>query len=117
MRYSRKILDYFHNTKHCGELTTLHRGEAADHSATVKVRIYLELDNDLITCANFKAFGSVVTIVLAEYTCGMKKEKRIRECLQLTSQQLLEALQLPMTKIHSAELIISALRQALATIR
>ena len=113
--YSEQIMDHFENPRNVGEI------ENADGVGTVGnakcgdiMRIYLRVENDIITDVTFKTFGCGAAIATSSMATEMIKGKSIDEALKLTNQAVAEALGgLPPVKMHCSLLAEEAVKAAI----
>ena len=113
--YSEQVMDHFENPRNVGEI------ENADGVGTVGnakcgdiMRIYLQVENDIITDVKFKTFGCGAAIATSSMATEMVKGKSINEALTLTNQAVAEALGgLPPVKMHCSLLAEEAVKAAI----
>jgi nitrogen fixation NifU-like protein len=113
--YSEKVIDCFMNPKNIGEI------EDADGVGTVGnprcgdiMKIYLKIEDNIITEAKFKTFGCGAAIATSTMMTQMVQGKSITEALKITDQAVAEALDgLPPVKMHCSCLAERALQAAL----
>jgi NifU-like protein involved in Fe-S cluster formation len=79
------------------------------------VTLYLRIESSQIADATFQAEGCGVTIACGSALTELVKRRSIVECLDVTVEQLSEALDgLPVGKEYCAEVAIAALRDAIS---
>ena len=79
------------------------------------MRIYLKIDNDVITDIKFKTFGCGAAVATSSMATEMVKGKTIDEALELTNRAVIEALDgLPPAKVHCSVLAEEAVKSAIA---
>ena len=116
LNYSDKVMDHFMHPRNVGEIAD------ADGVGTVGnpvcgdvMKMYIKVENDVITDAKFKTFGCGAAISTSSMVTEMVKGKTIAEALQITNKAVAEALGgLPAVKLHCSVLAEQALRSALA---
>lgn len=115
--YSDKLLTYFYHTPHQGVLDV---SEKNVYQAEVGLRENEEvLQLSVLICDNrvkkscFKAVGSVGLIAGAECLCALIEGELVDVIQQMTLRQLQEITELPDEKIHTAQLILKAVKQCL----
>ena len=112
--YSDKVLDHFSNPRNVGEI------ENADGVGTVGnakcgdiMRMYLKVDDGIITDVKFKTFGCGAAIATSSMATEMVKGKSLKEALKLTNAAVAEALDgLPPVKMHCSPLAEEAVKAA-----
>jgi nitrogen fixation protein NifU and related proteins len=112
--YSEKVMDHFSNPRNVGEI------ENADGVGTVGnakcgdiMRMFLKVDNGIITDVKFKTFGCGAAIATSSMATEMVKGKTLKEALKLTNQAVAEALDgLPPVKMHCSMLAEQAIHAA-----
>ena len=109
MRYSPRLLNYFYNAHHGGELDpevgTIYQAELHSENNDYFLRLYLHCNNQKIICAKFQAHGSVAVIAACEYVCCWLEGKTRVEAQQLNVQQIIERLEMSTLQNHVAALI------------
>jgi nitrogen fixation NifU-like protein len=113
--YSDKVMDHFMNPRNMGEIEDADAvGEVGNPSCGDVMKLYLKIEGDKIVDVKFKTFGCGAAIASSSVTTEMIKGKTIEEALQLTNQQVADALGgLPPAKEHCSVLAEDALRVAL----
>ena len=116
MLYSDKVLDHFTNPRNVGEIPDADAiGEVGNAKCGDIMKMYLKIDNGIITDIKFKTYGCGAAIATSSMATEMIKGKSIQEALQLTNQAVVQALDgLPPTKIHCSVLAEQAIKSALA---
>ncbi len=113
--YSEKVMDHFSNPRNVGEI------ENADGVGTVGnercgdiMKMYIKVDNGIITDVKFKTFGCGAAIASSSMTTELIKGKSIEEALKLTNKAVAEALDgLPPVKMHCSVLAEEAIKAAI----
>ena len=119
MEYTEQVMDHFMNPRNMGEM------ENADGVGTVGnakcgdiMRIYIKVENDVITDVSFKTFGCGAAIATSSKATELVKGKTIDEALQITNKAVMEALGgLPPVKVHCSVLAEEALHAAIKDYR
>ena len=79
------------------------------------MKMYIKVDNDVITDVSFKTFGCGAAIATSSMATELVKGKTIPEALQLTNKAVMEALDgLPPVKVHCSVLAEQAIKAALS---
>ena len=116
MQYSEKVMDHFMSPRNVGEI------ENADGVGTVGnakcgdiMKIYLKIDNGVITDCKFKTFGCGAAIATSSMATELIKGHTVEEALKLTNSAVVEALEgLPPVKVHCSVLAEEAVKTAIA---
>ena len=116
MQYSEKVMDHFMNPRNVGEI------ENADGVGTVGnakcgdiMKMYLKIDNDVVTDCKFKTFGCGAAIATSSMATELIKGHTVDEVLKLTNKAVVEALDgLPAVKVHCSVLAEEAVKAAIA---
>ena len=116
MQYSEKVMDHFMNPRNVGEI------ENADGVGTVGnakcgdiMKMYLKIDNDVVTDCKFKTFGCGAAIATSSMATELIKGHTVDEVLKLTNKAVVEALDgLPAVKVHCSVLAEEAVKSAIA---
>ncbi len=113
--YSEKVMDHFTNPRNVGTLDDADGvGEVGNARCGDIMKIYLKIDNEIITDVKFETFGCGSAIASSSMATEMIKGKSVDEALSLTNQAIAEALDgLPPHKMHCSVLAEEAIRAAL----
>ena len=113
--YSEKVMEHFTNPKNVGEIENADGiGEVGNAKCGDIMRMYLKIDDDVITDIKFKTFGCGSAIASSSMATEMIKGKTIHEALALTNTAVVEALDgLPPVKVHCSVLAEQAVKAAL----
>ena len=113
--YSEKVMDHFSNPRNVGELENADAiGEVGNATCGDIMRIYLKIDNNIITDVSFKTFGCGAAVATSSMATELVKGKTIEEAMKVTNKAVLEALDgLPAAKVHCSLLAEEAVHAAL----
>ena len=116
MLYSEKVMDHFANPRNVGEIPDADGiGEVGNAKCGDIMKMYIKVENDIITDVKFKTFGCGAAIATSSMATELIKGKPISEVLKLTNAAVVEALDgLPPVKIHCSVLAEQAIKSALA---
>ena len=116
MLYSEKVMDHFEHPRNVGEIPNADGvGQVGNPKCGDIMKMYLKIDNDVITDVKFKTFGCGSAIASSSMATEMIKGKPVAEAMQLTNAAVAEALDgLPGHKLHCSVLAEEAIKAALA---
>lgn len=115
MLYSEKVMDHFEHPRNVGEIENADGvGEVGNPVCGDIMRMYLKIDDGIITDCKFKTFGCGSAIATSSMATEMIKGKTVKEALELSNKAVVEALDgLPTHKIHCSVLAEEAIKAAL----
>ena len=113
--YSEKVMDHFTHPRNVGVIENADGiGEVGNAKCGDIMRIYLKIDNDIITDVKFETFGCGSAIASSSMATEMIKGKPVSEAMALTNKAVAEALDgLPAHKLHCSVLAEEAIKNAL----
>ena len=113
--YSEVVMDHFMNPRNVGTIENADGvGEVGNAKCGDIMKIYLKIDNDIITDVKFETFGCGSAIASSSMATEMIKGKSIDEAMTLTNKAVAEALEgLPAHKMHCSVLAEEAIKSAL----
>jgi len=113
--YSEKVLDHFQNPRNVGELENPDGvGQAGNPKCGDIMKIYLRVENEIITDIKFKTFGCASAIASSSMATELVKGRNIDEAWSLTNSAVAEALDgLPPVKMHCSVLAEEAIHAAI----
>lgn len=116
MLYSEKVMDHFANPRNVGEIPDADGiGEVGNAKCGDIMKMYLKIENEMITDVKFKTFGCGAAIATSSMATELIKGKPISEALKLTNKAVVEALDgLPTVKLHCSVLAEQAIKSALS---
>ena len=113
--YSEKVMDHFRNPRNIGVIEDADGiGEVGNAKCGDIMKIYLKIENDIITDVKFETFGCGSAIASSSMATELIKSKPVGEALSLTNKAVVEALDgLPAHKLHCSVLAEEAIKKAL----
>ncbi|MBP5410973.1 MAG: Fe-S cluster assembly scaffold protein NifU [Lachnospiraceae bacterium] len=113
--YSDKVMDHFRNPRNVGVIEDADGvGEVGNAKCGDIMKMYLKIDNDIITDVKFETFGCGSAIASSSMATELIKGKPVSEAMALTNKAVAEALDgLPDYKMHCSVLAEEAIRNAL----
>ena len=113
--YNQKVMNAFAQAKNAGVLRGANGvGTATDQVCGDTIRIYLNIQDDMVAEAKFKAFGCVATIASASTISDIALGKSVQDIQKLTDVDVYNILgELPIDKQYCVLLGIEALNNAL----
>ena len=114
MLYSEKVMDHFMHPRNVGVIENADGvGEVGNVKCGDIMKIYIKIENDVITDVKFNTFGCGSAIASSSMATEMIKGKPIAEALTLTNKAVVEALEgLPAHKLHCSVLAEEAVKAA-----
>lgn len=114
MLYSEKVMDHFTHPRNLGKMDDADGvGEVGNAKCGDIMKIYIKVENDVITDVKFNTFGCGSAIASSSMATEMIKGKPISEALELSNKAVVEALDgLPAHKLHCSVLAEEAVRAA-----
>ena len=115
MAYSEKVIDHFANPRDVGEIENADGiGEVGNARCGDIMKMYIKVDDNIITDVKFKTFGCGAAIATSSMATELIKGKSVDDALKLTNKAVMEALDgLPPVKIHCSLLAEQAIHAAL----
>lgn len=116
MIYSEKVMDHFANPRNVGEIENADGiGEVGNAKCGDIMRMYIKVDNGIITDCKFKTFGCGAAVATSSIATELIIGKNLDEALKVTNKAVVEALDgLPASKLHCSVLAEQALKSALS---
>ena len=113
--YSDKVMDHFRNPRNVGIIEDADGvGEAGNPVCGDIMKIYLKIDDDVISDVKFETFGCGSAIASSSMATELIKGKPVEEAAALTNKAVTEALDgLPIHKLHCSVLAEEAIKLAL----
>ncbi len=113
--YSEKVMDHFRNPRNVGVIENADGvGEVGNAKCGDIMKIYLKIDNDIISDVKFETFGCGSAIASSSMATELIRGKPVGEALKLTNKAVAEALDgLPAHKMHCSVLAEEAIKSAL----
>lgn len=112
--YSEKVMDHFRHPRNVGSIENADGvGEVGNAKCGDIMKMYLKIDNEVISDVKFETFGCGSAIASSSMATEMIKGKPVSEALQLTNKAVAEALDgLPVHKLHCSVLAEEAIKAA-----
>lgn len=112
--YSEKVMDHFRNPRNVGTIENADGvGEVGNAKCGDIMKIYLKIDNNIVSDVKFETFGCGSAIASSSMATELIMGKPLNEVLQLTNKAVTEALDgLPAHKLHCSVLAEEAIRAA-----
>ena len=112
--YSEKVMDHFRNPRNVGKIENADGvGEVGNAKCGDIMKMYLKIENGIITDVKFETFGCGSAIASSSMATEMIKGKPVKDALQITNKAVAEALDgLPAYKIHCSVLAEEAIKAA-----
>ena len=113
--YSEKVMDHFANPRNVGEIENANGiGEVGNAKCGDIMRIYLDVQDNIIKDVKFKTFGCGAAIATSSMVTELVMGKTLEEALKISNAAVAEALDgLPPAKMHCSNLAADALHEAI----
>ena len=113
--YSEKVMDHFLNPRNVGAMDNADGvGEVGNAKCGDIMKIYLKIDDDIISDVKFETFGCGSAIASSSMATELIKGKSVADAMELTNKAVAEALDgLPPVKMHCSVLAEEAIKMAL----
>ena len=115
MLYSEKVMDHFRNPRNVGEIADADGiGEVGNAKCGDIMRMYIKVENNVITDVKFKTFGCGAAVATSSMATELVMGKTVQEAMTITNKAVAEALDgLPPVKMHCSLLAEEAIHAAL----
>ena len=112
--YTETVMDHFKNPRNVGSMENADGiGEVGNAKCGDIMKIYLKIENDVITDVKFETFGCGSAIASSSVATEMIKGKSISDALSLTNREVVDALGgLPAHNLHCSVLAEEAIKSA-----
>ena len=119
MEYTEQVMDHFMNPRNMGEMADASGvGTVGNAKCGDIMRIYIKVENDVITDVKFKTFGCGAAIATSSKATEIVKGMTLEEAEKVTNRMVMEALGgLPPVKVHCSVLAEEALHAAIQDYR
>ena len=119
MEYTEQVMDHFMNPRNMGEMEDASGvGTVGNAKCGDIMRIYIKVENDVITDVKFKTFGCGAAIATSSKATEIVKGMTLAEAETVTNKMVMEALGgLPPVKVHCSVLAEEALHAAIQDYR
>ena len=113
--YSETVMDHFRNPRNVGVIENADGvGEVGNAMCGDIMRMYLKIDDDMITDVKFETFGCGSAIASSSMATELIKGEPVSEAMRLTNKAVAQALDgLPAYKLHCSVLAEEAIQSAL----
>ena len=115
MEYTEQVMDHFMNPRNMGEMENPSGvGTVGNAKCGDIMRIYIKVEDNVITDVKFKTFGCGAAIATSSKATELVKGKTLDEALTITNKMVMDALGgLPPVKVHCSVLAEEALHAAI----
>lgn len=113
--YSKKVIEHFMSPQNVGSMIDADGiGNYGDPNCGDSLKIYIKVNNNIITDISFLVFGCTASVATSSMTTVLAKGKTIEEALKIEEEDIVNALDgLPKNKLHCSNLGVQALRGAI----
>lgn len=112
--YTETVMDHFTHPRNVGEIPDADGvGEVGNAKCGDIMKMYLDIENDVIKDVKFETFGCGSAIASSSMATEMIKGKTVEEALAITNKDVVDALGgLPAHKLHCSVLAEEAIKSA-----
>lgn len=113
--YTEKVMDHFQNPRNVGVIEDANGiGEVGNPKCGDIMKIYIKVDDNIVTDIKFKTFGCASAIASSSMATELVKGKTLEEAWRLSNDAVAEALDgLPPVKMHCSLLAEGAIHMAI----
>lgn len=117
--YSEKVMDHFRHPRNVGVIEDADGvGEVGNAVCGDIMKIYLKIDDGIVTDVRFETFGCGSAIASSSMATELIKGRPLEEAAQLSNKAVTQALDgLPAHKLHCSVLAEEAIQAALEDYR
>ncbi len=114
--YNEKVIEHYSNPRNVGEIPDASGvGEVGNPVCGDIMKMYLKIENGIITDVKFKTFGCGAAIATSSVSTELIKGKTVEDALKLTNKEVVNELGgLPPVKLHCSVLAEEAIKSAIA---
>lgn len=113
--YNDKVMDHFLNPRNAGEIKEADGvGEVGNAKCGDIMRMYVKIEDDIITDVKFRTFGCGSAIAASSISTEMLIGKTVDQALEITNKDVVDELGgLPVVKVHCSVLAEQAFKMAI----
>jgi nitrogen fixation protein NifU and related proteins len=113
--YNEKVMDHFEHPRNQGAIENANGiGEVGNAQCGDIMKIYLKVEDDVITDVRFQTFGCGAAVASSSMATEMIKGKTLAEAWELSNKTVADALEgLPPQKLHCSVLAEEAIHAAI----
>jgi nitrogen fixation NifU-like protein len=117
MAYSDAVLDHYNNPRNVGKMDigdkNVGTGMVGAPSCGDVMKLQIQVEDDVITDAKFKAYGCGSAIASSSMVTELLKGMSLDDASELKNTSIVEALSLPPVKIHCSVLAEDSIKAAI----
>ena len=119
MEYTEQVMDHFMHPRNMGEIEDASGvGTVGNAKCGDIMRIYIKVEDDVITDVKFKTFGCGAAIATSSKATELVKGLTLEEAEKITNKMVMDSLGgLPPVKVHCSVLAEEALHAAIQDYR
>ena len=114
MMYSERVLEEFYNPEHYGTIRGAHAvGKVVSDIGSEILKIFIVVEGDRVSAAEFLAFGGVVAIACTSVANNLMIGKKLSDIKKLNAGNIIEVLgEIPENKMYLAQAAVNAMHLA-----
>lgn len=111
MKYSARLLSWFHSASHGGDLeSATHFGQAGEPGGGPYIQLWLRVEAGVVRAARWRSFGCPAAMACSEAACAWSEGQPVERVRAVTAGDVTEWVGgVPEGKGHCPELVAGAL--------
>lgn len=115
IEYSEKVVEHFHSPRNAGVIEDANGiGEIGDLSCGDFLRVYIKVENDVVTDVKYQIQGCPAAIACASAMTELAIGRHLDDAMMISEDDIVNALDgLPEIKLHCSNLGAAGLKKAI----
>lgn len=116
--YSKEIMNEFYNTENFGVIRGANGvGKVVCDIGNEIIKIFIVVDGDKITAAEYQTYGGVVAIALTSFANNLMIGKTLKEAAKITSSDILKlAGEVPENRMYLVHAVVNCVHLAVESV-